>query len=555
MLEVAERQDSSLVAAAARGEKDAFAAIVERYQTLVCSVAYSIVGDIALSEDVAQETFLRAWRRLSTLRDGTKLRSWLCGIARNVAHDVHRARSRRHPNPASNDSVEPPDEAASRNEAEALVWENLQGLPASYREPLVLFYREGQSVKAVAEALDLSETAVKQRLSRGRRMLRDRMAGIVEETLSQTAPARRFTEGVMAALPGLNVPLIEGVRTSAVGKAVGMGPVVAMTSLVVAGVLGLTSGLFGMRSAIDGATNIATRRYALISSGTIYGLVWSFLGLQGAIGILFWQTPHLMFALCGAAWLVYLLGLGGLIPYCAIRSAKLRELEESGNDESVMQDWRLSLSRVKTHGALSLVFAAVGSAGVVLWLDAVPGLHAAPGVVLAIAGHAAFFHLYRKGIDGAGNRAAFLASKIEKVDESPEDVDRRKRRKRGIYYAGAVFGPTAWIIISFFETGDYLLGAAMALLCAVVWAVGYPRLHVAEKEHTTFFWAMLLLGVVSAAAVGLYWGKWIGSAADALPAYAQWMAAGIQGGLYGAFAIASLVLNLRLARRQRPAAV
>ena len=85
-LHFAERTDADLVADSLNGRPDAFRHIVERYQTLVCSIAYSATGSVSRSEDVAQETFLTAWRQLSALREPEKLRSWLCGIVRNHAH-------------------------------------------------------------------------------------------------------------------------------------------------------------------------------------------------------------------------------------------------------------------------------------------------------------------------------------------------------------------------------------------------------------------------------------------------------------------------------------
>ena len=62
------------------GDKESFGQIVERYQNLVCSVAYSIVGDFTRSEDIGQETFVMAWKRLSELKDLTKFRSWISTI-------------------------------------------------------------------------------------------------------------------------------------------------------------------------------------------------------------------------------------------------------------------------------------------------------------------------------------------------------------------------------------------------------------------------------------------------------------------------------------------
>ncbi len=85
-------------------------------------------------------------------------------------------------------------------EEETLVWQALERIPESYREPLILFYREDRSVAEVAGALELSEDAVKQRLSRGRGMLREQVAELVEGGLRRSRPGRKFTVAVMAGL-------------------------------------------------------------------------------------------------------------------------------------------------------------------------------------------------------------------------------------------------------------------------------------------------------------------------------------------------------------------
>jgi len=73
--------DADLVAKSLSGHHEAFGQIVRRYQSLVCSLAYSATGSLSQSEDLGQETFLIAWRRLDGLREPEKLRSWLCGIS------------------------------------------------------------------------------------------------------------------------------------------------------------------------------------------------------------------------------------------------------------------------------------------------------------------------------------------------------------------------------------------------------------------------------------------------------------------------------------------
>ena len=70
--------DSELVTQTLTGNHDAFSWIVARYQSLLCSLAYSATGSLSQSEDLAQETFVIAWKQLADLREPEKLRSWLC---------------------------------------------------------------------------------------------------------------------------------------------------------------------------------------------------------------------------------------------------------------------------------------------------------------------------------------------------------------------------------------------------------------------------------------------------------------------------------------------
>src|SRR5436190_14560990 len=87
--------DVDLVAASRQGNRDAFGQIVRRYQGLISGLIYSGCGDLCASEDIAQETFLAAWKSLSGLREPEKLPAWLCQIARHRMLDQRREGARR----------------------------------------------------------------------------------------------------------------------------------------------------------------------------------------------------------------------------------------------------------------------------------------------------------------------------------------------------------------------------------------------------------------------------------------------------------------------------
>jgi len=201
--------DAALLQASLEGDRQAFAGIVERYKSLVCAIAYSSTGDLGLSEDLAQEAFVSAWTHLGSLRDPRKLRPWLCTIARRLAKRSAKKRRRdviTHAAPldASQDTAAEdlsPRDLAINKEEETVLWRSLERIPETYRVPLILYYRQGESVQRVAETLGLATAAVKQRLARGRNLLRDEVAGFVEQSLARTRPRKTFALGVLAALP------------------------------------------------------------------------------------------------------------------------------------------------------------------------------------------------------------------------------------------------------------------------------------------------------------------------------------------------------------------
>lgn len=204
-----EKSDAQLVALTRAGDKGAFVEIVARHQTMVCGIAFGILNDFAASEDVAQETFFAAYRKLADIREPNHLRAWLAQITRNTA--LVKVRRRGLEEPLANDfemadETPKPDDAAASEEQNILVRKALEKLPEQYRPHLVLFYCEGQSTRAVAEALGLSDDAVRQRLSRGREMLRSHLEGVVETVLKRKRPTALFTMTVAAGIGALAAP-------------------------------------------------------------------------------------------------------------------------------------------------------------------------------------------------------------------------------------------------------------------------------------------------------------------------------------------------------------
>jgi RNA polymerase sigma factor (sigma-70 family) len=198
------RSDTELLEASRRGEREAFGALIERYQRVVCAVSYSRTGDRALSEDVAQDTFIAAWRQLDRLREPRRLRSWLCGIARNLARKARRRAEREAPLERAIvfQGANPFDQAAEA-ESERVVRDALSRVPETYRDELVLYYGEQRSMRDVAAELGLTEAAALQRLARGRQYLADGVTDLVERSLRSARSQRNLAAVILAALPAV----------------------------------------------------------------------------------------------------------------------------------------------------------------------------------------------------------------------------------------------------------------------------------------------------------------------------------------------------------------
>jgi RNA polymerase sigma factor (sigma-70 family) len=196
---------------AQNGDGRAFADLVETHYRTVYGVAFSTVGDWSAAEDIAQETFLVAWKNLPGLRKPAAFGVWLRKIARNLSRNWLRSLSyrrqletrQRELASAEAGPREGADSQSERKEQRAEIWGALRSLSPSLREVMVLYYLEGRSVKEVAQSLDCSPSAVKKRLERARPKLRAyfeaRWEAELENERKRLQPpdaAKRFMAGV-----------------------------------------------------------------------------------------------------------------------------------------------------------------------------------------------------------------------------------------------------------------------------------------------------------------------------------------------------------------------
>ncbi len=161
-----------------KGDPAALGALYEVYGERIFRYAYRMLGNRTDAEDATAETFLRVLKRSGELRADGAFKTWLFRITRNLCIDKMRQHKLLElPQDAQYSSGE--DRATLR----ITVHQALQDLPQEYREPLILCDLEDISAKEAAEVLKITVPALKSRLYRGRRALRDKLGGTMEKVL------------------------------------------------------------------------------------------------------------------------------------------------------------------------------------------------------------------------------------------------------------------------------------------------------------------------------------------------------------------------------------
>jgi RNA polymerase sigma-70 factor (ECF subfamily) len=185
--------EGELVARAQRGDRDAFSTLIVRHAPSVLSVAWRMVGDRTLADDIAQETFLAAFRALPGFRAEARFSTWLYRIAVNKCRDVQRARTA-HPelgfgvDEDGDPAPEPPGESVLHRTPEDLLLDRqraqqmsqaLRRLPPLYREAFVLRHVEGLSYEEMSDVLATDGSTLRMRVYKARKELSRELAGLV----------------------------------------------------------------------------------------------------------------------------------------------------------------------------------------------------------------------------------------------------------------------------------------------------------------------------------------------------------------------------------------
>lgn len=183
--------DGELIRRTQLGQTQAFDQLIDRYARYAAAVAYGVLGDSHQAADVAQEAFLKAYRKLSALDDPDRFKSWLRQLVRNTALDWRR-RQKNHlslddtsPDTGHGQAIEPvadapqPAQSMQRSELRALIRARIEDLPANQREVVALKYLEGLSYEDIAQITNSTVSSVESRLHRARAKLRETLKDLV----------------------------------------------------------------------------------------------------------------------------------------------------------------------------------------------------------------------------------------------------------------------------------------------------------------------------------------------------------------------------------------
>jgi RNA polymerase sigma-70 factor (ECF subfamily) len=177
--------EERLIRAAQRGDRNAFAALVEHYWDRLFRWLYHLSHDRHAAEDLAQETFLRAFAAVGRFRAGTNFGAWLFRIAHNARANQCRAARRREPLPAElpGREADPADEALSREALQGLA-RAVGKVPPELRGAFLLRVEEGLSFREIAGVLGLTEETARWRVFKARQRLLSLLAPHLEREKS-----------------------------------------------------------------------------------------------------------------------------------------------------------------------------------------------------------------------------------------------------------------------------------------------------------------------------------------------------------------------------------
>ncbi len=179
-----ELTDEEIVARVVQGDRESYRYLVERYQKVVFNVMFRATGSMEEAADLTQDVFLKVYEKMATFKPGKKFFPWLYTIALNHARNFRRRNSSNDvlslngmENSLGSRNTDSSEEVFSQGLDVERVYRTLEKVPLVYREAVILRYRDGRSMKEIAEMMDISQSAAKMRVYRGLEKVRELLFG------------------------------------------------------------------------------------------------------------------------------------------------------------------------------------------------------------------------------------------------------------------------------------------------------------------------------------------------------------------------------------------
>ena len=191
-------EDGYIIDKCLNGDSAAFGLLVDKYKASIYALAYSKLRNFHDAEDITQEVFIKAYRKLHTLKRWDNFLAWLYAITSNLCKDLIRSRSKR-PDREFIEDQEPfilalPSMDSYQDElARESLHEALDSLPEIYRQVLALYYLAGMTSREIAKFLGTSPNTVDKRLSRARAKLKKEMLDMMSTTFDEQKLQPSFT--------------------------------------------------------------------------------------------------------------------------------------------------------------------------------------------------------------------------------------------------------------------------------------------------------------------------------------------------------------------------
>jgi RNA polymerase sigma factor (sigma-70 family) len=235
-------EDGNIICQCLEGKPASFGLLVDKYKASILAIAYAELHNMQDAEEVAQDAFIQAYKKLNTLRRWDSFLSWICAITYNLCKRRLSSQSKRPDSEFIEDQepeiIEKPSidfynmekSNESIDDTIDIINKALDSLPKIYSQVLTLHYLGGMGVREMAQVLSISPDNIKQRLNRARAKLREEVLTMMNTTFEQQKLQASFTFNVVEMVKQIKIHTIPRIPLISWGFSVGVGLIFTVMS-------------------------------------------------------------------------------------------------------------------------------------------------------------------------------------------------------------------------------------------------------------------------------------------------------------------------------------